>query len=502
MDKISVLILTEYTNDYYASSDYDLLVSRTVPVAWGEPFDIVFVDKNPDSGDMVKLLPLCRPHRVYITERVTNSVNRNSLVKRKCGKTLSSGEINHFIRTNGKYFFKYHYGDKFTLDDLTVSRNYNGKIQYSGNNEVILEGDFGNEMSQVMFFRNNVAVEKNQEIDFWLEYSTTGDVEISVELTAYLNGSVAKVLDKTEFKSFMLNDLITYGGFDAPVDVFVSIKARGTGSLRFVSMHYRPSRGMNGVFMVGGARYVTRKREEIFAYFEPGDLKPPLNIYFSGYKTKEGFEGYELMKRLGSPFLLISEARLEGGNFYLGDYEFEQTIRKIIQYYMDYLEISNKEVVMAGLSMGAYGALFYACDLQPHAVILGKPLMNLGDIAFNEKRFRPSGFPTSLDVLKRNTSSPGDERIEILNNRMWKRYETADWSDTKLIVAHLIEDDYDSTAYEKMLSRIRTPGATVYGKGIHGRHNDNTEAVVNWFLGQFESVINDDFQKEKKGNTK
>ena len=35
--------------------------------------------------------------------------------------------------------------------------------------------------------------------------------------------------------------------------------------------------------------------------FHPGDLKPPLNVYFSGYRTAEGFEGYFMMKRMNAP---------------------------------------------------------------------------------------------------------------------------------------------------------------------------------------------------------
>lgn len=44
-------------------------------------------------------------------------------------------------------------------------------------------------------------------------------------------------------------------------------------------------------------------------------MKPPLNVYFSGYRTAEGFEGYYMMKRMNAPFLLIGDPRVEGGSF-------------------------------------------------------------------------------------------------------------------------------------------------------------------------------------------
>ena len=55
-------------------------------------------------------------------------------------------------------------------------------------------------------------------------------------------------------------------------------------------------------------------------YLEKGEIcKPPLAVYFSGYRTQEGFEGYYMMKALDVLFILITDPRSEGGAFYLGD---------------------------------------------------------------------------------------------------------------------------------------------------------------------------------------
>ena len=42
-------------------------------------------------------------------------------------------------------------------------------------------------------------------------------------------------------------------------------------------------------------------------FLSPGDFKPPLAVYFSGYRPAEGFEGYWMMKNLRCPFLLFSD---------------------------------------------------------------------------------------------------------------------------------------------------------------------------------------------------
>ena len=57
----------------------------------------------------------------------------------------------------------------------------------------------------------------------------------------------------------------------------------------------------------------------------------------------------------------------------------------------------------------------------------------------------------------------------------------------------MIEDDYDTNAYQTLLSHLQSEGVQVYGKGIHGRHNDNTYAIVNWFVNQYEKVLKEDF---------
>lgn len=44
-------------------------------------------------------------------------------------------------------------------------------------------------------------------------------------------------------------------------------------------------------------------------------MKPPLAVYFSGYRTQEGFEGYYMMRGFGCPFILVTDPRSEGEPF-------------------------------------------------------------------------------------------------------------------------------------------------------------------------------------------
>ena len=148
--------------------------------------------------------------------------------------------------------------------------------------------------------------------------------------------------------------------------------------------------------------------------------------------------------------------------------------------------------------MGTFGALYYGCDIGPHAVILGKPLASIGNVAASEKRMRPGGFPTSLDVLMRLCGDTDEASVERLNARFWNKFDAADWSRTKFIVSYMIEDDYDADAYASLIEHLRSDGAELYGKGIHGRHNDNTGGIVNWFVDQFDKILREDFGRKRK----
>lgn len=129
---------------------------------------------------------------------------------------------------------------------------------------------------------------------------------------------------------------------------------------------------------VGAKTLRDHKRQEIFAYFHPGDMKPPLNIYFSGYRPAEGFEGFGMMRAMGSPFILFSDPRLEGGSFYMGSEELENQITAFIDQHLDLLGFEPKDMNFSGLSMGTFGALYYGALYSPHAILVGNPLSTWG----------------------------------------------------------------------------------------------------------------------------
>jgi accessory secretory protein Asp2 len=367
---------------------------------------------------------------------------------------------------------------------------------WNGNEKVVLEGDFGVQLNQAVYWRKNIPVFEGQAIELWLEYEKDPDIEIALSVTQFVGGSISEVQQSWYFSEMDLEDIVILDNQLKTGFIFVSLLAKGKGKLEIIALNDRHSRRGHGTFLPGGQRFVASNREEIFHYFDPGDLKPPLAVYFSGYKTMQGFEGYYMMRNMGCPFLLIAEPRLEGGSFYMGSKEYEAELVYIIKKYMNQLGFTKEQVILSGLSMGTFGALYYGCDILPHAMIVGKPLASIGDVAKNERLHRPGGFPTSLDVLNKIAGGSARESVTELNERFWNKLDAANWENSKFVISYMIEDDYDSTAYQTLLSHVSGSGMKVYGKGIHGRHNDETGAIVAWFKSQYDKILEEDFGRK------
>jgi accessory secretory protein Asp2 len=378
---------------------------------------------------------------------------------------------------------------------LSVAQGFKGSVKWNGDCNLTLEGDFGEELSQIVYWRNNIPIAENQTLDLWLEYKHSADVEVSLVVTQFFQGSIGEVQQVWTFNQDELDKVIRIENKKKAGPLFFSLRAKGSGELQIMALHDRFSRKTHGYFLPGGDRYVTSDRQELFCYFDPGDMKPPLNVYFSGYKTMEGFEGYNMMRQMGCPFLLVAETRLEGGAFYMGTEEYETMLAGAIRKYMRQLGFTPDQVIFSGLSMGTYGALYYGCEILPHAIIIGKPLASIGNVASNERLLRPGGFPTSLDVLMNLYGGTDRKAVKALNARFWDRFDKADWRWTKFAIAYMIEDDYDMDAYRTILSHLGNGQVEVLGKGIHGRHNDNTNGIVTWFVGQYNRIIKEDFRQ-------
>lgn len=464
-------------------------------------FDVSIIGRRIEEDELNLLRKYTKAYSVFIMDSVEIGEYEDPirvLLESRKGQVISGEQLSTLLQEDLYDYFSKSYGERDDIQNLNIAQGFSGTVKWDGYQGVELYGDYGEKMTQIAFWRNTLPIDLNQSIEYWLEYNKDPSVEISMEIVQFPAGTVSEIDNVWTFSEQQLNDVVHITNDKRDGNFFVSLKAKGSGKLKIIALHDRHSRRGKGLFIPGGKRLVTSDREEVFYYFDPGNMRPPLNVYFSGYKTKEGFQCYNMMRKLGYPFLLIAEARLEGGCAYLGSEEYENLINKVIKQHMDELNFDNSQVIMSGLSMGTVGAMYYGSDIHPHSVIVGKPLASFGNVAANERINRPGGFATSLDVLKKLCGSMDQQSVEQLNNRFWDKFRNTNWSGTRIAVAYMIEDDYDNTAYNNLLASLKDSGVQIYGKGLHGRHNDDTAGITSWFVSQYKKIIENEFHKKSE----
>lgn len=393
-------------------------------------------------------------------------------------------------------------GYKLSNDYIKIDSNFDGTVQKCGNSYIELEGNFSQQFKQVISWKMTNLIKAEEQMEFYSELSVpSGDLELlfKIFLVKENTSEVVQIIE-VPVENLQKKDKIV---FEQPVNTYinVSLYARGKkGKIKISQVHIRKALADKSAMIPGGNRIVDEENlsGEVFYYFNAGDLKPPLAIYFSGYRPAEGFEGRRMMSSMGGgPFMLIADPRLEGGNFYLGSEKFEQKIVDVILDKLNLLGFKNSDLILSGLSMGTFGALYYASDLKPNSVIIGKPLANIGTIALNERVLRPNGFPTSLDMLYYNMGESTIESAERLNKKFWDKFAAGDYSNTTFAIAYMKQDDYDKEAFPqlfKVLKENRSTARVLY-KGLVGRHNDNSTGINKWFLKQYRNILFNSFQR-------
>ncbi|MEY8537828.1 accessory Sec system protein Asp2 [Lactococcus muris] len=419
------------------------------------------------------------------------------IFRRKCLRELPiDGDISQKIKYLSQVLFDSQYGAKLKIPDIDVNPNFQGNIHFDGHVGMTASGYFGENFEQLFTFRYNLSTFP-VALEIWQEYvKKSGTCDLQLRIFPIRAGSLYDLQ-----APIILTEADMQEPYVIPVEnekisfYTVSIYAKGEGEVTFGPLHWRYSRIGLGRFVLGGERHSDGKRQEVITYFNPGDMKPPLTVYFSGYRSAEGFEGYGIMKSLKTPFMLIGDPRLEGGGFYIGTPELEQTIVAAIQEALDYLGFSSSDLILSGLSMGTYGALYYAAHFNPYAVVVGKPFTNLGDTVKGMKLLRPDEFETSADVLLNATGGTSPANIDNLNKKFWEKFTTSDFSDTHFAIAYMEQDDYDRSATERLIHHLSQRNVHIYAKGYEGRHNDNSHSIKKWFMKQYVDLLGEGYER-------
>ena len=151
--------------------------------------------------------------------------------------------------------------------------------------------------------------------------------------------------------------------------------------------------------------------------------------------------------------------------------------------------------------MGTYPALKYGAQMQAHAIIVAKPITNLGYVASRERLQRPDEFDTIFDIDNQFVNHLDLDHLKELDQLFWERFEMCDLIKTRLFIGYMINDDYDNrtVARLKESKTIKKARQIVY-KGYEGRHNDNPQ-IVQWFIERVQQILATDFGRKMKNGT-
>lgn len=504
---VSVETLEDYLETLVAkeiSAEKDSSIFQTQAKKAGDlrpkwRFDAVLLMTSLDEERLEPLSQWVEAHAVFYAKSLSLSASQRGFLRRKMARPLDlliqepASQLISFLHLA---LFKGQYGDKLQVSDSDVFPGFQGEVSFQGHASLSFEGDFGDEMTPLFTFKYGIPMEKVATA-LWWEFEREGSVKLALSIDHIYAGAIDGIKTSQMISDEALNSPIWLYPDTEVGQYNVTVYAKGKGKLLAGPLHRRLSRLGLGELLVGGQIYRDSKRQELLTYFHPGDMKPPLSVYFSGFRSAEGFEGFHMMKAMGTPFLLIADPRLEGGSFYRGSADYQAGIVSAITDALDYLGFDNSQLILSGLSMGSYGALYYAADLEPHALIVGKPFTNIGDTAMNMRLKRPDDFETSADILLALLGNNDLVAAEQLNAQFWQHFKQADFSKTQFAIAYMLDDDYDQKAYSRLLDYVSDQSIHLFGKGYIGRHNDNSEAITKWFLDQYQTLLESDFERRK-----
>lgn len=491
MSNVRILLLGEedWREQYSIPQNINIEYQDELTEYDGYPYDIVILDKNLSYKEKDMLLKCSKTYCFFVTENVRMSKNAQYVFECRMGKVLETKDINDFLLKEARNYGSSFYGRKLSPEQLSVNQLFKGSVELLGKYNLHISGDYGMDFSQIAYWKENFVIRRGQKMDLFFEYSKSEKVELMLRIILLEDSEKGNIHKIWEFSGVELSDSFQISNIYQSGIMFVSIHAKGSGDINIKSFHIRPSKGKIGFFVPGGSRMKTSSGEELFYYYDPGDMNPPLNVFFADFKKREAFTEYQKLKKLGTPTLLIMDTRMECGAFYIGDNEYEKMISSIIQDCLKKLDFDRNAVIMGGTGMGAYGAVYYACEFKPTALVIGKPIVNLGDMALYEKSFRPGIFPESLDILMKNCGELTPENVENFNSRLWEKFDKAIWSDVIFAIAYMQEDEYDPNAYEDFLLHLARSNAQIFGKSIYGRHDDESVKLDTWLYSQYMQIL-------------
>ncbi|KAF0498728.1 accessory Sec system protein Asp2 [Pediococcus acidilactici] len=451
-----------------------------------------------EQSSLLKELPA---NNILIDDRLELSKEATQALHLKNAQFISIPNAENLAKQFKEVFYNDQLGFKYTFDNIQFDSLFKGTVKQLGHNYLrIIDNDI-EEYQRVANWDGPIGVGGNTLWEIHTEFkrnNPTTNVRLRVSLISPADAQIyySKEVDNDQLKNDIPLEVNDDGAF-----ILVELLVKGKDvDLTMGAITLNEGRDGRGTLLIGEDMEIDDEAmgEPLYHYFDPGDFKPPLMVYFSGFRFNPGVEGMYMMRSLKGPSLLIEDFRILGGAFYVGGKKLESQIINLIQSTLKKLGFKPNELILSGLSMGTFASLYYSSFLNPDWVIVGKPLTSLGEIAANERINRPGGFPTSLDVVLRLTGGIADENIKQADDIFWNSFTKHDHSKTNFVIVYMKDDDYDGEAFEKLdrFLRKHSPTSRIIHKGFTGRHNDQTGALGAWFKNQYQNILTTNYGRD------
>lgn len=477
--------------DYVAVENFDDWLASVEEGEEAIPsYSLIFITGLLEKNfDFETLLDLADPYAFVVDEKMVMDHSTWILFERRAQPwilDLSIQSQDEWLLDFYRYFFSNQYGERRQIGQFDILHPSTFHLEYVGHHRLQLNDISCDDWIPLASLKSNVNHERYEPLDFWLEFEASDQLELALKVSAF-HPHNDQLIQEVWFNLQSPDQCHVDIGESCVLSFNVFVK--GQGKLSLGPLHMRYSRGKFGQYLLGGERLFDENREELACYFHPGNLKPPLNIYFSGYRTAEGFEGFFMMKGFDHPYLLVTDPRLEGGDFYMASDELEKLLIKKIKDTLDDLGFDHDQVIFSGLSMGTFGDLYYGSFFSPYAIIVGKPLIHISQVARNLRIKRPNEFMTSLDMVLKELGKVTEEGLDQLDQLLSRRLKLADFDRTTLAIAYMEQDDYDTTAYYSILDCLAESSSRIISRGYMGRHNDESQKIGSWFVNQYRRLL-------------
>ncbi|MDK7096029.1 accessory Sec system protein Asp2, partial [Streptococcus agalactiae] len=101
------------------------------------------------------------------------------------------------------------YGEKLQVSQIQIRNDFEGVVNYQGNNYLELEGQFGENYSFLLNFAYNIPFSSDFYNELFLEHIIEGDIDIRLVISLIVDGSVDDIAKEWYFEKEDLNQLIS-----------------------------------------------------------------------------------------------------------------------------------------------------------------------------------------------------------------------------------------------------------------------------------------------------